>query len=220
MARTTLVLYGLSANPPTLAHKAIIEHIVELYRHCDFWIIPTFRHPIKTNLIDFNHRVNMLNLMCDYNASKLNEYESEYGYFYNGCVSRIEETVLPTCSNDLIEFIRSHYEYTDIIYVCDYTIIMDIFSLKRMKSLELIHNVSFHVILNHDNDMERDIIKINNSINELELEKEIDVSYSYLRHIDESIRSTEVRNASSEKQRASLLDDKVYDYLTQHGIIF
>ena len=111
-------IYGLSANPPTNAHLEIIKGLSTLGG--DVTVFPSYNHPFKTNLIDFNHRVNMLRLICE--------------PFDNVCVSTLEERIEVPTTYDLISYLRAHvpsYKRTVYVIVCDYVIMMDFLDLKR-----------------------------------------------------------------------------------------
>ena len=57
-------LYGISVNPRTNAHHEIIKHISGI-GDGDLTVFPSYQHPMKNNLIDFDHQVNMFHLLCD-----------------------------------------------------------------------------------------------------------------------------------------------------------
>ncbi len=61
---TRVVLYGLSANPPTGdgGHGSIVQHLAELFD--EVWILPVYRHVYSTkqNLAPYEHRERMCEL--------------------------------------------------------------------------------------------------------------------------------------------------------------
>ena len=61
---TRVVLYGLSANPPTGdgGHGSIVQHLAELFD--EVWILPVYRHvySAKQNLAPYEHRERMCDL--------------------------------------------------------------------------------------------------------------------------------------------------------------
>lgn len=194
-----LVLYGLSANPPTIAHRTIIDYLYDVYPKDDVWIIPVYQHPVKTNLIKFSHRVNMIKAMCPY-----------------AHVSTIEEEVVPLCSYELVSYIKYYYDnvYDSIIFVCDYEIFIDTLKLNRLGSRELVENVCFHVLLNYDTDkLVYQVDIIDHLIRKNNLSK-IRKMFDLLIELDESIRSTTYR-----KERSPyLLDKEVYKYILLHRL--
>jgi nicotinate (nicotinamide) nucleotide adenylyltransferase len=190
------MIYGLSANPPTLAHLRIIETCSLTFDH-DFWVIPTFKHPVKTNLIDYSHRLNMLHIMCCELPSVV--------------INNIESYSNTTNSYELIQCIRQVTSYTCLYFIVDVDIIKQTLLLTRTNALELIRDVSFIVILNADN-TDRDI----HEINELALERDAKLQYLCIPCINETIRSTNVRN-NINKQNNSL-HPEVYAYIVQHRL--
>jgi hypothetical protein len=61
---TRVVLYGMSANPPTGdgGHGSIVQHLAELFD--EVWILPVYRHvyAAKQNLAPYEHRERMCEL--------------------------------------------------------------------------------------------------------------------------------------------------------------
>ena len=59
-----VLVYGGSFNPPTIAHEAIIHKLYEEFKPRKILIVPTGNYfSWKTDLIDFEHRFKMLELM-------------------------------------------------------------------------------------------------------------------------------------------------------------
>jgi nicotinate-nucleotide adenylyltransferase len=58
-----VILYGGAFNPPTIAHLEIIKHILATF-DCELLILPTNNFYNKKDLVDFHHRVKMLELLC------------------------------------------------------------------------------------------------------------------------------------------------------------
>ena len=58
------VLYGGSFNPPHVGHQIACLWLTQALNAQDVIIIPTFDHPDKTNLVDFDHRVEMCRLLA------------------------------------------------------------------------------------------------------------------------------------------------------------
>ena len=55
-------VYVGSFNPPHKGHIKIVNHLIENKYVDKILIIPTNNYWNKTNLIDLNHRINMLNI--------------------------------------------------------------------------------------------------------------------------------------------------------------
>lgn len=71
MARKHIVLYGLSANPPTGngGHRGIVQYLVknsdeENTKFNEIWILPVYKHAFdsKSNLLDYDHRMEICRL--------------------------------------------------------------------------------------------------------------------------------------------------------------
>ena len=197
-------IYGLSANPPTNAHLEIIKGLSTLGG--DVTVFPSYNHPIKTNLIDFNHRVNMLRLICE-------PYE-------NVCVSTLEKHVDINSTYELVSYLRTHvpsYERTVFVIVCDLVIVMEFLDLKRQHAAYVLdsNDIEFCVVLNASNDVERE------KNNVLHHENGISKTFSFLvlDTIDEHIRSTNARRATMSSMEA-FVPRNVCEYIQHHGIMF
>jgi len=196
-------LYGLSANPPTKAHYEIIKYFDSLNEQLT--VFPCYRHPIKTNLIDFTHRVNMLNLMCS--------------NFKNVHVSTLEQNIQPNTTFELIVYLRSIVSLcheTLFVIVCDCYIMMDFLDLNRWNSTDMLNqnDIQFCVIFNDNNDIEND----KKLINEHENKRDTVIAFVVLESINESIRSTIARNDS--QRMPNIVPKCVYDYIVEHNITF
>ena len=197
-------IYGISANPPTKAHHEIIKSI-SMIGDGDLTVFPSYKHPVKNNLIDFNHRLNMLHLLCD-------PLERVY-------VSPIESEVEVKTTYDLIMCLRSRmplYEAITFIIVCDWFIMHDILHFNRQHAEELLRSTDIEVcvILNNSNNIDeskKDILEHPNSENKV-------ISFIVIDTIDESIRSTNARIDINNAQ--NLLPDCVFDYIKENNITF
>lgn len=57
-----IVLFGLSANPPTMGHVLILQYISSIADFDEILVIPVYEHAVKDNLIEFHHRLEMCKL--------------------------------------------------------------------------------------------------------------------------------------------------------------
>jgi nicotinic acid mononucleotide adenylyltransferase len=200
---TKWYLYGLSANPPTKAHYAIIEQLHAL--NVDLTVFPSYDHPVKTNLIEFEHRVKMLNLLCK--------------QFENVHVSTLEETLRPKSTYELIMHLRSIVpliNYTTFVIVCDFQIMVDILDFKRTHASSLLgaSDIEFCVVLNGSNNLYDDINLILNHTNKLETV----ISFIYIKDIDNTIRSTNARqNVENIEQ---YVPSCIHSYILDNNIHF
>ena len=65
MSRRSILLYGLSANPPTGygGHVGLVQHFLPAFD--EIWVVPVYQHPYpsKSNhLVSYEHRVQMCQL--------------------------------------------------------------------------------------------------------------------------------------------------------------
>jgi nicotinic acid mononucleotide adenylyltransferase len=96
--RKHILLYGLSANPPTGdgGHRGIVTYLVnhsndENNKFNQIWILPVYKHAFnsKSNLLDYDHRMEMCRLNFE-DLSKGNGSNSEKCKVY---VSDYERTI-------------------------------------------------------------------------------------------------------------------------------
>jgi nicotinate-nucleotide adenylyltransferase len=66
-----ILVYGGAFNPPTKAHKTIFETLLSRYQPSLFVFIPVGSSYPKSNLVDFEHRKAMLELMTQHSNSVL-----------------------------------------------------------------------------------------------------------------------------------------------------
>lgn len=72
------IIYGGSFNPPTIAHKKIIETIIDTYNPSNLILVPTSsKYKLKSNLISMDDRINMLLLLTNDKRIKISNYEEE-----------------------------------------------------------------------------------------------------------------------------------------------
>jgi nicotinic acid mononucleotide adenylyltransferase len=61
-----VLLYGISANPPTgfQGHLGALRHLKSLYDYDEIWLLPVYQHiySTKRNLAPFEHRIQMCKL--------------------------------------------------------------------------------------------------------------------------------------------------------------
>lgn len=56
------IVYGGSFNPPTIAHKAIVEELIEKFNPKNLIIVPTGNSYDRKDLLDFKYRFDMLKI--------------------------------------------------------------------------------------------------------------------------------------------------------------
>lgn len=58
-----VAVFGGSFNPPTKSHQRMIKDFSEIFK--EVWVVPVFSAPHKNNLISFDHRKVMLEMICE-----------------------------------------------------------------------------------------------------------------------------------------------------------
>lgn len=58
-----VAVFGGSFNPPTKSHQRMIKDFSEVFK--EVWVVPVFSPPHKNNLISFEHRKIMLEMICE-----------------------------------------------------------------------------------------------------------------------------------------------------------
>ena len=205
---TKWYIYGLSANPPTKAHYEIIQTIST--KGGNLTCVPSYKHPVKTNLIDFDHRVNMLRTMIG--DSLPNVY-----------VSEIERECRPRTTHELIMCLRSrmqlHETNESFVVVCDAEIMRDILNLNRRHSEELLRSedIEFCVVLNNNSDNDNDNDNDDDRVSILTHMNSCDQTISFVT-IRNTTRSTHFRNDTTNPE--TYLPQSVCDYIRENNIVF
>ena len=75
-----VALFGGSFNPPHVAHEMVALFVIETAPVDELWLVPTWKHPFAKELVDYDHRVAMCQLVADALGPRVQ-------------VSRIEEEV-------------------------------------------------------------------------------------------------------------------------------
>lgn len=57
-------LFGSSFNPPHRGHQAVIQDLSQKDLFDEIWLIPVFRHPFNKDLAPLEHRLAMLQRLC------------------------------------------------------------------------------------------------------------------------------------------------------------
>jgi nicotinate-nucleotide adenylyltransferase len=57
--------FGGSFNPPHLGHLLAATYALKVHKLDEVWIAPVFHHPFAKEMIDFDHRLAMCNLLVE-----------------------------------------------------------------------------------------------------------------------------------------------------------
>jgi nicotinic acid mononucleotide adenylyltransferase len=126
-----LYIYGISANPPTLAHFKIIQHIANIaHINDDVWLVPSYDHPRKKFSVPFCHRFEM----CRRSVATLPKVYT----------SSIEKVLRPQCSYELIKYL--YPLYSTIYFVIDSHNFLELLQQQWSHSEEVLKMVTCVVI--------------------------------------------------------------------------
>lgn len=78
------ILYGGTFNPPTQAHYEIAQHLLLSFPKAKLIFLPTASHYNKENIIDFEHRFEMLRILGQKLGSRVevSDFESKLDKYY------------------------------------------------------------------------------------------------------------------------------------------
>ena len=84
------IVYGGSFNPPTKAHKQIIENLLDMYSPEHLIIVPTSeQYTLKNNLIPIKYRIEMLKLLTTDKRVIISDFEEKTPH-YQGTYKTLE----------------------------------------------------------------------------------------------------------------------------------
>jgi len=90
-------IFGSAFNPPTNAHKMLVDESLKYFDKVI--LLPSYSHPNKNNLVEYNLRVEMLNALFDDNRVEISTIEKEI-------YSKKNDTVYTI---DLIEYLDRYH---------------------------------------------------------------------------------------------------------------
>ena len=108
-----LIIYGGAFNPPTIGHFKIIEYLVNKFPNNKIIILPTNNFYKSKDIVSFEHRKKMLEIMCkDYiNNIEISDYEQTldkyYGTYYTLVYFNHPLFVIGADSLDIVEMIMA-----------------------------------------------------------------------------------------------------------------
>ena len=99
-----IALYGLSANPPTIAHRNIVAHLCSQRLFDEIWVLPVYQHifDAKKNLESYEHRL----AMCEISLTDTTG---------TGRYARDDDTLVRISKLEKIVHIASQMPNTDVI---------------------------------------------------------------------------------------------------------
>ena len=178
-------VYVGSFNPPHKGHIKIANHLIENKYVDKILIIPTNNYWNKTNLIDLNHRINMLNIFKNENI------------IINNTLNNLEYTY-----QIIRELKKDNNEYSLILGADNITNFDKWKNYKELLNLELL-------IINRNNiDIKEHLDKINkkNKYKIINI-KNIDISSTYIR---ENLNKKDILNIIDKRVLDYIKKEKLY----------
>ena len=184
------IIYGGSFNPPTIAHKKIIELILFKYNPEHLILVPTSaKYTHKYNLVKMEDRIAMLSLLTDDPRVLFSKYEDE---------TKVYEGTYKT----LIHF-KNIYKNIYFVMGADN---LDYIS-EWLNSKKLIKEFNFIVIGRKDFNLK--------SILDKEVDSEYQDNFSLL-SLDIDVSSSQVR--SNVDLNKNMLTHDVYEYIKKNRL--
>ena len=183
------IVYGGSFNPPTMAHLNIIKKLLDTFNGSSIIILPVGDDYNKSNLVDFNHRSQMISLMIKpfHKSVSISDLEQQKGF--RGTIGALNE--LSKSYNNL-HFVIGSDHLNSLKTWIDYK--------ELLKSYPLI-------VMNRNHYM---------TIDEAEkLFQMIDHEFKFI-EFDMEISSTEIRQ--NVEQHKHSLNKEVYEYIKKHKL--
>lgn len=116
-------IYGGTFNPPHLSHVQIVNKLLQAHYLDKIIIVPVGNYYNKDNLINFNHRYNMLKLLFD------NE---------NIIISAFENQDKPVSTYQTLDYFQSQYPNDELYFISG------IDNISKMPTWK-----KYHYLLNH-----------------------------------------------------------------------
>ena len=114
------IVFGGAFNPPTLAHQKIVTKLLDIYKNASILILPVGDDYLKSELVSFNHREQMLKLMFS-NEEKVNILNLEQLRPYQGTLKSLNELsktyhdIHFVVGADNLQYFESWINYKDLL---------------------------------------------------------------------------------------------------------
>ncbi|WP_185873043.1 nicotinate (nicotinamide) nucleotide adenylyltransferase [Blattabacterium cuenoti] len=191
MIKNNTVLYFGSFNPIHIGHVIIANYVLEFLENIKYiWFIVSPKNPLKNNIIDYNIREIMVKMA-------IKNFEKMY-------VLDIESRFYPSYTINTINIIKMKYPTKKFYFLIGKDILC---SLKKWKNYKLILSENEIIVYPR---LGKFNIPIYHNVKKIIFLKNapiIDISSSFIRN---SIKKG--------KNIRSLLDNKVWNYITKNNI--
>lgn len=199
MERKQIVIFGGCFNPPQNSHFSLVEQLTNEYSNIEKIVfVPVNSKYQKVDLIDNEHRYQMLKLVCDKN----NKFE----------VSRLEvDSIRPLYTIETLREFEKKYPQYEIGFIIGSDNLKELDTWQ--KANELTNDFKIYVLQRNNDDIEK-IIQENEF-----LKKNAQTFIKAQNSITSNLSSTFVRERiKSEKSIRYLVPDEVIDYIEENKL--
>ena len=217
--RREVLLFGLSANPPTglKGHMGVVKHCRLLYD--EIWLLPVYQHiySSKRQLAPFAHRVEMCRLALETLRSEVNDgavikvVEEERKMIEDIAATTKRPQELRLGSIDLVHYLLDKYPDMNFTMLLGGDTYADLLAGKWKRGDELMKLVKVVVV-------DRQGVESPWRAEKEKKEGQEDrVQYIHVPELSD-VSSTIVRATTDRKELALYLDPAVLDYIVQHQL--
>ncbi|CAH0490283.1 unnamed protein product [Peronospora farinosa] len=214
-----VLLFGLSANPPTglKGHMGVVKHCRFFYD--EIWLLPVYQHiySSKRQLAPFKHRVEMCRLALETLQSKENDgaelkvVEEEREMTENFAAKNQSPQELRLGSIDLVQYLLDKYPDMSFTMLLGGDTYADLLAGKWKRGDELMQYVKVLVV-------DRKRVESPWRVEKEKKEGQEDrVQYIHIPELSD-VSSTIVRATADQKELGLYLDPAVLDYIVQHQL--
>ena len=216
--RREVLLFGLSANPPTglKGHMGVVKYFRLLYD--EIWLLPVYQHiySSRRQLAPFAHRVEMCRLALETLRSEVNGgavikvVEEERKLIEDIAATTKRPQELRLGSIDLVTYLMAKYPDTSFTLLVGGDTYADLVANKWKRGHELMQLVKILVV-------DRQGVE---SSWKAETKRDIPVASVQYIHIPEltDVSSTMARATTDRNKLATYLDPAVLNYIIQHQL--
>lgn len=108
---TTIALFGGSFDPPHLGHQLVISYLLGVGEVDGVWVVPTFKHALGKQLVDFKHRMNMCREMIRiFDTNRVAVIRAEYDL-------SLQPGFVDSRTINLVQYIYEEHPHTSFRFV-------------------------------------------------------------------------------------------------------
>ncbi|GMF29697.1 unnamed protein product [Phytophthora fragariaefolia] len=216
MGPREVLLFGLSANPPTGAagHMGVVSHCRDMFD--EIWLLPVYQHiySSKRQLAPFEHRVEMCRLALetlqrgDGGGATLRVAQEEREMFELAAAACDSPEQLRLGSFDLVQFLRRRYRDASFSLLLGGDTYADLLAGKWKRGDELMQLVKLLVV---------DRKGVESPWRAREQQRNDRVTYLHVPELSD-VSSTKVRATADRAELEQHVDAAVLDYMAEHKL--